>query len=89
MTMDDPDSNWMMEVCVALDTDFGILAHPDDCCSLMPLLEEIDDYFSGDMRAAYRAMKARQIEFEYVDCNWRLKSDLSKIPEWKPGRCRE
>ena len=74
------------QVCVALDTDFGILAHPDDCASLVPLLEEIDDYFSGDMRAAYRAMKARQIEFEYEsrDCNWHLKADLSKIPIWKP-----
>src|SRR6476620_10587560 len=87
----DPDSNWTQAVCVALDTDFGILAHPDDCASLVPLLDEIGDYFSGDMRAAHRAMKAREVEFEYEsrDGNWHLKSDLSKIPEWKPGRCRE
>ena len=90
MSQDDWDQDdWGMAVAEAL-TDFGIEPHPDDIAgSLVPLLQEIDDYFSGDMRAAYHAMKARQIEFDYVEsnyCNWRIRSGLSKIPEWKPSR---
>jgi hypothetical protein len=90
MTQDDWDQgDWGIAVAEAL-TDFGIEPHPDDIAgSLVPLLQEIDDYFSGDMRAAYHAMKARQIEFDYVEsnyCNWRIRSGLSKIPEWKASR---
>jgi hypothetical protein len=90
MTQDDWDQDdWGMAVAEAL-ADFGIEPHPDDMAgSLVPLLQEIDDYFSGDMRAAYHAMKARQIEFDYGEsnyCNWRIRSGLSKIPEWKPSR---
>jgi hypothetical protein len=90
MTQDDWDQeDWGMAVAEALMTDFGIGPHPDDIGSLVPLLQEIDDYFSGDMRAAYHAMKARQIAFGYLEsdyCNWRIRSGLSKIPEWKPSR---
>jgi hypothetical protein len=77
--------DWHWKVCVDAMDWIGIAPHPDDCGSLVPLYDEIDAYFDGDMRAAYYAIMSGAITFEHIPesnyCNWRIKITG---PEWQP-----